>query len=257
MPSSPLRRRAALVLVLATQVGCGAAGRGLGRGAVHGALETVREEEEAGERPLAQKIPGSAMLGALEQLSQPTQLEQLARVVATASAAALRGATQADPAPPEPAGLRPASSEVVTAEAPETPAEALARQAARAFATELARQLGADGHGPLGQSLSDTAGRVSASAVRGAQAEVVPLLPVGEVDGARGLRGAAACTGPDQAACVERSLHEIGRATSAGVVAGVRESIGAWIFALTFVAGALAAIAVAWAYSLHRAHRAR
>src|SRR6185312_1082564 len=114
-----------------------------------------------------------------------------------------------------------------------TPVEALSAQAAQAFSREMAGALGPAGGGPLGSSLSATAGEVSAAMARGAGRELGPLFPE--------------CEGPDAPGCLERAAERLGHATAAGVAGGIRERLGPWPLVLAFAAGAVLALLLAWA----------
>lgn len=118
-------------------------------------------------------------------------------------------------------------------------ADPLMQALVAAFARELVVQLGPKGEGPLGKSLAATGEKLAASTMRGLRAELAPQ-----------------CQG-DDARCFERRLQALGRATSTGVGEGLAASFGWLPVLLGFVAGLVAAAAVALIVSRVDSRRAR
>jgi hypothetical protein len=230
----------ALTLALASQAGCGIAERA-GKGAAEGALGNlagrVPEREEL--KQLAKGIKQRAAGGVVSELSQPERLEDIQRIAAALAAGTVSGASRAASGAPEAvSGTRERGSRETRAV---TPVEAIAQQAARAFSQQITLELGRTGDGPLATSLGATTEQVTASMVRGAREELAPLFPE--------------CRGADASKCLDSAVERLSRASSAGVAAGVRESLGVWPLVLAFAVGVFFALALTWAWGLHRAHR--
>jgi hypothetical protein len=83
--------------------------------------------------------------------------------------------------------------------------------------------------------------QMTESMLRGARGELAPLFPE--------------CRGADAPVCLERTVERMSRASSAGVAAGIRESLGVWPLAFAFGAGALFALVIAGAWRFYRARR--
>jgi hypothetical protein len=208
----------ALAIAVATQPGCGIAERA-GRGATEGALQTLAGKVPDRDRikHLTEGIKRRVVTGALDELGQPEQLEDLQRIAAAMASGTVSGALRASGT---------------------LPVEAVTEQAARAFSRQMLAELGPTGDGPLATSVSATMEQVSASMARGVRGELAPLFPE--------------CSGADASGCLDRAVERVSRASSAGVAAGIRESLGGWPLALAFGAGALAALALAWAWEVYR-----
>ena len=230
-----------LTLALASQAGCGIAERA-GKGATAGALGAlagrVPDREEL--KQLAKGIKQRAAGGVVDELSQPERLEDIQRIAAALAAGTVAGASRAaSGAPPEAvSGAREQGSHVTRAV---TPVEAVAQQAARAFSQQITLELGRTGDGPLATSLGATTGQVTASMARGARGELAPLFPE--------------CRGEDASKCLDRAVERLSRASSAGVAAGIRESLGVWPLVLAAFVGALSTLALIWAWAIYRARR--
>lgn len=113
----------------------------------------------------------------------------------------------------------------------------------------LMEQLGPDGSGSLGVSLSQTGERfsasvadgVSGSVVKGVKAELASLVPE--------------CTGPDRAACLDRHLQQTTHTVAATFTKGVRDTIGWQLALIAFAVGALSGVIGSWLFSLRRHER--
>lgn len=106
---------------------------------------------------------------------------------------------------------------------------------------ELRRIAGAVTAGAVGASagqLATAAEQASASMARGAREELGGLFP--------------ACRGTDAASCLDQTVERVSRAGTAGIAAGVRESLGIWPLVLAFAGGALFALAAGWAIYVAR-----
>ncbi|MGI5864181.1 MAG: hypothetical protein ACOX6T_19295 [Myxococcales bacterium] len=97
-----------------------------------------------------------------------------------------------------------------------------------AFTRELVAQLGPNGDGPLGKSMAATSEKLAASTMRGLRAEIAPECQ------------------SDDTRCFERRLQALGRATATGVAEGLSDSFGWLPVLIGFIAGVVAAVAVAF-----------
>jgi hypothetical protein len=217
-------RWAAPVLVALAALGCA---RQAGSRAAGGAMDTVREkvEQEAapGEAPM-QTIAGRAVDGAITHLTSPQNVAAVQRVVQAATSQAVKSALDAASQPVLGTGIGRV--------------ELLVEETTTALRTSLSEglvsDLGRDGHGPLGASLSATARNAAASATDGA---LVRLLPT--------------CTADDPD-CLDRRLAELSYDAAAGFMRGVRDSIEVGALIAAFLAGLAVATIVALAVALLR-----
>ena len=226
----------ALAIAIALQPGCGFAHRA-GKGAAEGAMGALAGKVGEGEglARLTEGIKRGVARGAVDELSQPRHLDDLQRIAAAVAAGTVSGASRA--AAGAPAALDRAGERGGGA----TPVEAIAAQGARAFSGQIIEELGRAGDGPLAASLSATTGRATGAMARGARAELAALFPE--------------CRGADASGCVDRAVERLSRASSAGVAAGLRASLGAWPLVFAFGGGAIFALALAWAWGIYRARR--
>jgi hypothetical protein len=118
--------------------------------------------------------------------------------------------------------------------------EAITEQAARAFSRQLVADLGPTGAGPLTTSLSAMTERTTASIARGARGELFPE-----------------CRSADASKCLDRAVERVSRASSAGLVAGIRDSLGVWPLVLAFGAGAFVMLVLVWARGIYWARPMR
>jgi hypothetical protein len=200
---------AAVVGLAGSQPGCA---ERIGHKAAAGAISELKRhaaEEDQNKQP--SRVAGArAVEGAVSALDEPQQREAIQRLVAEAVSVATRTAVDN------------------------------ATQA-------IIAQLGPDGRGPLGVSLSRTGERVSASAVGGLGSELATLLPE--------------CNGPDRMDCINKRLQETARTTAASFTKGVKDSIGWHLLLIMFALGAGGGVLGAWLWSLRlerrRSFRAR
>ena len=192
------------------------------RHTTEGALEAIREDKEAfaqQEDDASRRTAGEITRGALE------------------------GLTYAEAPPPTGPGggtLAPTG----TGGSGLGPVPSLASQVARAFSTELERQLGPDGTGPLARSLSATAGQVAASVVQQSRDELGTLFPE-----CGGLQGEEA------RACRDSQLARLGASFSRGAAEGMVQAFRPWLLLLTFAGGLLMGLLMFLALSMARANR--
>jgi hypothetical protein len=221
MKAEPLRATGraasiALAIALASQPGCGVAQRAA-KGATEAAIGTLARK--VGDREqivdLKEGLKRRAASALVGELSRPEQLRDLRRIAETMAAG--------------------------TVSATSRPLEAATDQAARAFSGRLIAELGPSGEGPLSTSLSAMTERLTGAMARGALGDLAPLFPE--------------CSGVDASKCLDRAVERMSRATSAGVAAGVRESLGVWPLVLAFGGGVLSTLVLAWARGIHRARR--
>lgn len=214
-----------------------------GKRATAGAVEELQQARESLDPtlagPFAQQVARGAVEGGLEQLSRPENLALLGEILGDATGRAMLGASRA----PQSLALGGTGGAGVIRTAG-SPTALLAQEAGRGFsiaaAAEIHRQLGPRGDGPLSQAIASTGSEISAAVLQAAGRELALLLPE---------------CGEDRAACAERRLGELGRATAVGFMAGVRESLGPLPLILAFALGFFVALAILWAWSLLRSVR--
>ena len=181
----------------------------------------------------AQRIGQKAAAGAVSELKQhATEQDPDKQPAHIAGERAVEGAVSALDAPEQREAIQRLVAEAVS----------VATRTAVENATQaLIAQLGPDGQGPLGVSLSHTGERVSASAVGGLGSELATLLPE--------------CTGPDRMDCINKRLQETARSTAASFTAGVKDSIGWHLLLIMFALGAGGGVLGAWLWSLRLERR--
>jgi hypothetical protein len=208
----------ALAITLAAQPGCGIAQRAA-RSATEGAIGTLAEK--AGDREaikrLSEGITRRTAGGVLDEVSQPQRLDDLQRIAAALAAGSVSGATRA------------------------APVEAMSERAASAFSRQIIAGLGHGGEGPVATSLAATTEQMTESIARGARGELAPLFPE--------------CRGADASRCLDHAVERVSRAGAGGLAAGIRDALGGWPLVFAFGAGALAALALAWAGAVYQASR--
>lgn len=240
MKSPPVPASIALALFLVAQPGCGVAQRA-GKGAAEGALGAVARKmgDHEGIKQMTEGVKRRVVGGAVDELSLPEQLKRLQQIAAAMAEGTVSGVSRASMmAALERAGER-GRQEVPGA----TLVEAITEQAARAFSRQLVTELGPTGAGPLTTSLSAMTEQTTASIARGARGELAPLFPE--------------CRSADASQCLDRAIERVSRVSSAGLAAGLRDSLGVWPLVPAFVAGALVTLALAWARGIHRARPVR
>jgi hypothetical protein len=230
----------ALAVALAFQPGCGVAQRAA-KGAAEAAIGTL--SRKVGDREhleeLKEGIQRRATSVLVDELSQPEQLQGLQRIAESMATGTIRGTSRAMSGPlTAGAGLGERGRSGAT---PATPVEAVAEQAARAFSRQLLAEIGPSGQGPLSTSLAAMTERLTESMARGARGDLAPLFPE--------------CSGVDASQCLDRAVERMSRASSAGIAAGVRESLGAWPLVLAFGGGVLSTVVLAWGWGVYRARR--
>ena len=216
----------ALAIAPVSQAGCGIAERA-GRGATQGAIGTLAKKvpDREGMKQLAEDIKRRAARGFVNELSQPEPDRRPRR---------------RHPARRRPSAARHRRRRGRSPGRGAVEAIGLGRAA---FSRQMVDALGPAGEGPLGRSLSATAGKMSGAMTRGVGGELGPLFPE--------------CRGADASKCVELAVERLSRASAAGLAAGVRAWLGPWPLVLAFAAGALFALLVAWASTLRRARPRR
>jgi hypothetical protein len=171
-----------------------------------------------------EQAAGNAVIGAMNALDDPARQEQLARIVGTATESAFntavgsfqqRGAWGGGP----PAGYG-------------APIGAFGNDFSAGFALGMSRQLqlelGPDGSGPLGKSLSGLAQEMSGAVTNGVVAELSPV----DKD----------CAGPDRKGCVDRRVYDMSRVAAVGFADGVAHSLRLPVLVLTFAGGFVIAL---------------
>ncbi len=233
--------RGAVIGLVVCELGCAAISKRSAGGATESSLEALekkfeelRAEEETQGRNTSvfgERMGRGVVSGSMEMLSTPEVRRQLAASVEVAVTSAIQSLATA----PTQGGLEPGSGMGGSGET-ETALQQIADQLATRFATtfsgELQRQLGAQGEGPLGQSLSVGTGQVTDSVLRG-------------------LAAPAACEpGQSTADCLKQATFQMGRSASQGAVRGaIDEAPWLWILPLFLVgvlAGAVGAVVVFW-----------
>jgi hypothetical protein len=223
----------------------------LGEEAAKGAIESTQKETQkgqaAGQPPLFKQAGEDATSGALATLANPKQQALLGEIAANTLVEALRGATgqrsgtggsgaAGMKAGPAGQGRGAATGVGGTGPGGNSPVEVVARQAgralARSFSGELVRQLGPNGSGPLGQSMSALAGRSSSSALQSAGATLA-LFPE--------------CTGADRSRCVQDRINLAAQEAARGAMVAALAPHRIWLVGGAFAAGVIAAVVIGWA----------
>jgi hypothetical protein len=174
----------------------------LSRSAVKGAVTQLDTPEQ---RAQIQAIIQGAVQDVLTEMSSPEQLAQVRMIAENAARSAMAGFLGGNGGMPS--------------------VDSITNQTVSA----VRRSLGADGNGPLSDTLAATAERVSASTVRGIRGEM-DLFPE--------------CTGPNRHRCVDERLTALSRAASIGVREGLRGLIAIPVVAFSFLLGLVVALLV-------------
>lgn len=223
------------VLVLMGGTGCGAIARDVAKQGTEGALESIHKpktpEDQATDDAVARHEAEQVARGMLDVVTRPETPPTapgdappggpVARAPASASGGAGTGGS----------GFGTYSS-------------TLASQVARGLSAELERQLGPEGEGPLGQSLSVTAGRMATTMVEQSRQELGSVFP--ECEGRQGAEAEA---------CRDAALTRLGGAFSQGVAGGLVRSLQPWLLGLAFGGGLLVGMLVFLSLSVARLRR--
>jgi len=226
----------AYAIVSCALLGC-SSGQRLGRGATSGALEQLREEsrarEASGERAPFEQAAGHAVDGTLQALDSPDRQEQLGRVVGLAAESAMRGAMGAvEDRVGRVDGLpRPDSATLGLL------GDRLSSGFARGFSRQLRSDLGANGDGPLAQSLSGWLHQASGAVATGLISDLSPRDS--EV-------AAGACR-----SSIDQRVYELSRVAATGFTDGVAHRLRLPIVLLSFGAGLIVAFAIAGRVQRH------
>jgi hypothetical protein len=233
------------LLMLVGATGCGAIARDLAKQGTKGALESIQEEKE-------QRTPEDQ---ATNDAVARRNSEQVARGMLDAilnpegSPSAPLAASPGGSRPGSPAGSGPGGLTANTPVAPGTGGSSsfssrLATQVARGLTAELGRQLGPDGSGPLGQSLSATAGRMAGTMVEQSRNELGAVFPeCGGLEGAQALR------------CRDAALGRLGGAFSEGIAGGLVRAFRPWLLVLSFAGGLLVGLLLFLSLSVAKLRR--
>ncbi|RKG77559.1 hypothetical protein D7W79_14940, partial [Corallococcus exercitus] len=222
--------------------GCGAIARDMAKQGTEGALESIHEqkqektaEDQATDDAVVRHEAEQAARGMLDAVTRP-------ETPPTAPADAPPGGAVANapggPGVGLPGGAGTGGSGFGTY------SSTLASQVARGLSAELERQLGPEGEGPLGQSLSATAGRMATTMVEQSRQELGSVLP--ECEGRQGAEAVA---------CRDAALTRLGGAFSQGVAGGLVRSFQPWLLGLAFGGGLLVGMLVFLSLSVARLRR--
>ncbi|NOK11229.1 hypothetical protein [Corallococcus exercitus] len=230
------------MLVLMGGGGCSAIARDMAKQGTEGALESIQEQEKQ------------------KTAEEQTAADSVARHDAEQVARGMLDAFTRPETPPTAPGAVPPGGPVANAPGgpgaglPEgagtggsgsrTYSSTLASQVARGMSAELERQLGPEGEGPLGQSLSATAGRMATTLVEQSRQELGSVFP--ECEGRQGAEAVA---------CRDASLTRLGGAFSQGVAGGLVRSFQPWLLGLAFGGGLLVGMLVFLGLSVARLRR--
>lgn len=155
--------------------------------------------------------------------------------------------------------LQAAREEAEPETSPEEIAEDAAREVVRTGLEELAAPAQREQLLGLVDAASARAARAAVAGVLGQDgpappaADITRLVEDASAAAARGMRSELAlfpdCAGPDREACVDRRVHELARAASAGAVDAVRDALALPVLILTFAAGVITALLFSWLLS--------
>jgi hypothetical protein len=224
-----LRRIEAVLLVvlpsLTAAPGCAArAGRKATQGAFEQLQRTIAEPREPGKKAPMEIAGGNALIGAMDVLDDPARQEQLSRIVGTATESAIRTAVGPFQQPSAWGGGPPAAYG--------TSIGTFGTDFSAGFALGVSRQLqleiGPDGSGPLGKSLTGLAQEMSVAAANGVVGELTPID--------------TGCTDPDRKKCTERRVYDMSRVAAIGFADGVAHSLRIPVLVLTFLGGFVVAL---------------
>jgi hypothetical protein len=215
-----------LLASLFTQMGC-VTSREVGKGATQGVLNEVRNQSQPTREgpPPVQQVTENVVKGTLSQLDEAETRAQLRRIVGTTTRGAidsvlgglmLRGANGG----PTWGGGPPSWSV--------SPVGALGSGFSEGFTLGLSRQLqvelGPNGEGPLGQTLTRVVEHASAAAVTGAVQHLAPMTSV-------------ECGGLDSKACADMRVYELSRSAANGFVSGLVAAFRLPLMILAFAGG--------------------
>ncbi len=211
----------AVVLVLSS---CGMVGKNVGAGTAQGAMTQLHKE--IAEMPpeqqgiIAERNTKAAVRGMLDELSTPERQAQLSKMIAATMSQALRSMAHPSPASSGTGGSGGGGGSAAL------PIEDMSAQLAKGITGALSRQLqaelGKDGSGPLATAMAASTERMTAAATAGMRKEL------------EGLTGP--CSDPEPRKCLEREVHELGKAAFSGALEGIRIPLLVLIFMLGFVA---------------------
>jgi hypothetical protein len=215
----------------------------LGHRATEGAQQAVREdkarktaEEQALDDALARRQAEQTARGFLDALTQPASPSQSPSAMASGEVPA--------PVGPGLGGSGLGGSVVGGSGQLNALGSSLATRAARSFGAELERQLGADGTGPLGQSLSAAAGQIASNMVKQSRDELGSLFPE-----CAGLEGEGA------RACRDAQVARLGESFTHGAAQGVLQALRPWLLVIAFAGGLLVGLLVFLSLSVVRLNR--
>jgi hypothetical protein len=207
---------AALIVLTVAATGCGP--RQIGAEAARGAVDAVEQRvtpDQPHDEGLVEQASREAVRGVLSEATEPEQMAQVLALVKAASSEAARAALDGAFARGE---LALRSEEV----------------------TDLIEEVSASAvRGLLDAGHQRAVEQLSAAAVRGVRDELGPLLPD--------------CQGPDRERCVDQRVQQLSRAVSAGVTESIRGALAIPVLLLTFGLGALSALVLRWLF-MRRGH---
>lgn len=241
-----------LLLVQVSGLGCAA----VVRESTKGALEAVNQQKDKvntdQEDSLTRDTAGQMTRGALDALitgEPPPKAQQLEK---NPGSIASSGGGESGKGGSGGGGTPASTGQAAAAPAPSGsgalprggPTAILASQMARGLTQEIERQLGKDGSGPLGQSMSAVAGQVATSVIRQSKAELGPIFPECEK-----LEGAAARD------CQEARVSHLSESVGAGLVRGMFKAAQPVLLIVAFGGGLLMGLLLFLALSMVRLHR--
>lgn len=235
------------LVIAGTMPGCATIGHRTTEGAQQAVLEDKADktaEEQALDDALARRQAEQTARGFLDALTQPDSPSQSPSAMAAGQ----------PPAPPGPGlglggsgleGSGVGGSVVGGSGQLNALGSALATRAARSFSAELERQLGADGTGPLSQSLSAAAGQIASSMVKQSRDELGSLFPE-----------CAALEGDAARACRDGQVARLGASFTHGATQGMLQALKPWLLVIAFGGGLLVGLLVFLSLSVVRLNRA-
>lgn len=222
--------RFATVVLPLMLLSCGAALQLTGAETAEGAVAGIEEELRIeGQELLTERLAARAARGAVDGLSNPEQLREIARILAASGAGALEGA----------AGIG-FDGDTLDGAVPIEQVSAQAAEAiARALAQELIVQLGPQGDGPLTRSISAAVNDIVAAAVIGIPHEAL-IFPE--------------CRGENRQRCIEQRLGALSRAATAGATRGAMQAVDVYLLLLGVLIGLVLAVLGLLLWNLLHAH---
>jgi hypothetical protein len=227
--------------------GC-AAPKQMAKGATEGALEEVKEQSQQrpdGGPPATEELARNIVKGTAFQLDKPETREQFGRIIETATRSAVQGALgeftnsrggwgdsgqgfHMGPPSSSPTSTRPAMGPL----GPIGPLGMLGGKMAEGFTLGMSRQLqielGPNGEGPLGQTLTGVMRQATQAAISGATHELAP----------------ADCAGLDGRECADRRVRDLSRSAAKGFVDGLGSALQIPLLVGAFLAGVVGALIV-------------